>query len=305
LDPDDEDDTPAPITPGGYRVVGKEIQDAAGNRKLFYGINRPSFEWNANGEGDDSAYGNIANWGANVVRIPMNLWFWQSNQDGYRSRIQGQVNTAKNAGLDVILDLHRNGGNEQTSDENRFAARSALDFWTQVAGTFKDDGRVLFELYNEPHDIPWSTWRNGNGEFAGMQEMYDAVRATGAHNLVLVGGLNWAYDLTGIGAGIDGYNIVYTPHIYDWPGKQPDQWGTYIGGAVEDHPILLTEFGTDNGDCGASFDSQVIAWADQRDIGWVAWAWYPGDCGFPALIQDWGGNPTTKGQLIQTQLQNR
>ena len=36
-----------------------------------------------------------------------------------------------------------------------------------------------------------------------MQQLYDTVRATGAQNLVIIGGLNWAYDLSGVPAQPD------------------------------------------------------------------------------------------------------
>lgn len=41
----------------------------------------------------------------------------------------------------------------------------------------------MFELYNEPHDVSWSQWLNGDGTYAGMQEMYNAVRAAGAQSI--------------------------------------------------------------------------------------------------------------------------
>ena len=79
---------------------------------------------------------------------------------------------------------------------------------------------MMFELYNEPHDVSWSVWKSGGAtgeglQAVGMQQLYDTVRATGAQNLVIIGGLDWAYDLSGVPANrIDGYNIVYATHPY-------------------------------------------------------------------------------------------
>ena len=80
------------------------------------------------------------------------------------------------------------------------ADTNSLTFWTEVATQYQGDGRVLFEMYNEPNDIPWSVWLTG-GNFggihvAGMQAIYDAIRSAGANNVVIAGGLDWAYDLT-------------------------------------------------------------------------------------------------------------
>jgi hypothetical protein len=47
------------------------------------------------------------------------------------------------------------------------------------------------------------------------------VRATGANNVVIIGGPNYAYDLSQIPAyAVTGNNIVYNTHPYDFPSKQ-------------------------------------------------------------------------------------
>src|SRR5207248_10211570 len=110
------------------------------------------------------------------------------------------------------------------------AARS-ITFWKQVAAAYRYNPLVAFDLYNEPHDISADVWKNGGmirdrftGVFyraAGMQQMYDAVRSTGAQNLVLVTGNGWgnvppdSEDLLG------GNNIVYAAHYYTCPTKPP------------------------------------------------------------------------------------
>ena len=84
---------------------------------------------------------------------------------------------------------------------------------------------MLFELYNEPFNVSWDIWRSGGAttggwQAAGMQQLYDAVRASGAKNLVIIGGLDFAYDLSGVPANrIGGYNILYATHPYNYGGK--------------------------------------------------------------------------------------
>ena len=34
-------------------------------------------------------------------------------------------------------------------------------FWEAVAKAFANHPTVLFDLYNEPHDVSWQVWRNG------------------------------------------------------------------------------------------------------------------------------------------------
>ncbi len=90
--------------------------------------------------------------------------------------------------------------------------RNSVEFWKDCAAAYKNQPGVIFDLYNEPHDVSWDRWLKGGPvtekdqktkkessfEAVGMQELLDVVRATGAMNLVVVGGLDWSYDLSGI-----------------------------------------------------------------------------------------------------------
>ena len=85
-------------------------------------------------------------------------------------------------------------------------------FWTQVATAFKGNNAVLFDLFNEPYPDAannfsnateaWTCLRDGGTctgigyQVAGMQTLVNAVRATGATNVVMTGGLTWTNDLS-------------------------------------------------------------------------------------------------------------
>jgi hypothetical protein len=59
------------------------------------------------------------------------------------------------------------------------------------------------------------------GTIRNNRKTNSQVRATGANNTVIVGGLNYAFDLTGIATySLTGFNIVYNTHPYDFGGKQ-------------------------------------------------------------------------------------
>ena len=321
-----------PLAPGGYYVNGNTICTADGQAHLFHGVDRPSLEFEASGDHLSlSDFQLMASWNANVVRIALNQDHWLEGSPqynpSYASIVDDAVHWAEEAGMDVILDLHWSdqgtlGSCDQTKTtsgtcQQTMADSNSVTFWQDVASIYKGDGRVLFELYNEPHDVPWNVWKSGGTvgvEAAGMQQLYDTVRATGADNLVVVGGLNWAYDLSGVPANrISGYNIVYATHPYlkgdatTKPGGFDAAWGFL----TKTDPVIVTEFG-DGTDCAAktmftdavsTYDSAVIAYADQHNASWTAWAWYPGSCtSFPSLISDWTGTPTPIGTLVHAAL---
>ena len=306
--------TDTSVAPGGYYVSGNRIYDENDQVHVFRGVDRPSLEWNSSGENVSAADMNLmASWNANVVRVALNQGFWLEGSvvydPGYRDRIDQVVQWAENAGMDVILDLHWSdkGNLGQWPGQQRMADQNSQSFWASVADRYKDDGRVLFELYNEPHDVPWSVWLDGGDsgdgfQVVGMQTLYDTVRDAGADNLVLVGGLHYAYYLDGVpDHRVEGYNIVYTTHPYDFPDKQPAVWTDDWGFLADTDPIFVTEFGSFN--CNGGYAQQLINYAEQRGLSWSAWAWYPGGCGFPALIDNWSGTPSAAGQVVKTALE--
>jgi endoglucanase len=327
----------APTTaPGGYYTVGAQVCTADGQPHLFHGVDRPSLEWSSVGENitvDD--FQQMASWHANVVRIATNQDFWLSGaalyDPGYASTIQNAVTEAEQAGLDVILDLHWSdrgdltiataGGNlpsgAQANDTKGYnnqqpmADVNSVEFWKEVATQFKGDGHVLFELYNEPNSVTWDTWLNGglyqDYQVHGMQELYETVRGTGANNLVVVGGLDWAYDLSGVATHpVNGFNVMYATHPYEPKSNWSTAFEYLLTGNVA--PVIATEFGDHTAKCTGAWDQKLIALAAEPTVqmSWTAWAWYPGvpSCSFPALISDWSYDLTVQGQAVHDALAN-
>ena len=319
----------AHIAPNGYYTSGSTVCTASGTPHLFHGVDRPSLEFSTAGNHiTQSDFAMMAGWNANAVRVALNQDFWLSGaalyDSGYQANVDQAVQWAEAAGLDVILDLHwsdqgnlgvstygtQQNGND--SDQQLMADVNSIEFWKEVATKYKGDGRVLFELYNEPHGIPWSVWLSGGPASgftaAGMQQLYDAVRGAGADNVVIAGGLLWAFDLSGVAANpINGYNVMYATHPYDKSDNLPDKWeGSFGYLATRDlAPVIATEFGDYASNCTGAWDTQLIAFADAHQMSWTAWAWYatgsPG-CAFPSLIVDWAATPTVQGAVVQQAL---
>jgi endoglucanase len=310
---------PQHIAPGGYYVYGNTVCTADNQPHLFHGVDRPSMEWTSTGEhlsADDFAL--MGSWKANAVRIALNQDFWLSGSQyydpGYAALVDQAIGWAEDAGLDVILDLHWSDAGELGSCapnlgcQQVMADQNSITFWTEVATRYKDDGHVLFELYNEPHDVSWGIWKSGGAtglgwNAAGMQQMYDAVRATGAENLVVIGGIYWAYDLSGVEHNrITGHNIMYATHPYGGTSdRAPSTWDSSWGALTATDPVIATEFG-DGSNCDGSYSDKLIKYADAHNASWTAWAWFPGGCGFPSIIKDWSGTPSDVGVIIKNAL---
>jgi len=287
-----------------YSVSGNKILDASGKAVLLRGMNKCSFEWSPTGEQASLAdYTLMKNWGANVVRIPMNQDFWLSSAatyaSGYKATIQQQIDWISSLGMGIILDLHwsdQGNLNIAKADQQCMADANSITFWTEVATKYKARLDIMFELYNEPHDVSWPVWLNGGSgcgfTSVGMQQMYNAIRATGANNIVIVNGLNWSFDLSGISQyPVAGSNIVYCTHPYDFEGKGPASWDAAFGYLTATYPVIASEFGQY---CKTgTFVQDLLTYMANKGIHWTAWAWYVNGCSFPSIISDWSGTPTS------------
>lgn len=322
--------TAVAAAPGGFAAAGPIIVDTKTCQPhRFVGLARSGLEsWPT---GDDRLYDptmaredfrNIKGWGSNVVRIPLNPSYWVKTaahyDPGYPAQVDSAIARAHSQGLDVLIDMHFSDRGDPANQAYRLErmadANHGIQFWKEVAARYRNDGRVIFELYNEPHDISWDTWLNGGPsgdgyQTAGYQQLYDAVRSTGAQNLVIVNGLNWGYDESQAGTHmVNGYNVIYGTHVYDWPEKQPAAWDRDFGYLAAKVPVMIGEFGTTN--CGTAYYEWVMAYADAHNISWLSWAWYapPKDrpdliCSFAALITDWSGTPSPMGAVVKAHMQ--
>lgn len=312
---------------------------------IFHGVNRDSLEWGRDnwggcgGDGHFTAadFDNIAAWSVNTVRLPLSQANWlgrRCNATAYLRLVDQAVALANSRGMYVILDLHwTDVGGKAACDADCLTGQQPMPdadsvrFWHGVAARYAGNPGVLFGLFNEPHDVPWACWRDGgctvtastpnpkNGKpvtytAVGMQQIYDTVRTVAPDNVVLVGGLDWAYDLSGVGAGfaLRGTNIVYDTHVYtQWHSTVAD-WDAHFGFLTAQYPVVATEFGAI--DCTSTVTQLLLAYFDAprgiaaNRMGWTIWSWNsPGQCSQPSVLADWSGTPLAgQGQLIHDTL---
>lgn len=300
--------------PPMLRVDGKRIVDSAGKELWLQGLSVPSLEWKAEGDAIiPSIATGIEVWKANIIRLPVKGDFWfgtgKGQSDGgkaYRELVDQAILASGSRGAYLVLDLHR------------FRAPNDGDvaFWKDAAARYKDNPTVLFGLFNEPHDISWEVWKSGGMveekkkasdalaenkdaitayKTCGMQGLIDTVRATGAKNAVLVGGLDWAYDLSGVLKGFDlddkgGNGIIWDTHVYPW---KSDWQGKFLE-VAKTRAVLVGEVGCDQVrydfipperfESPYTWALDMIGCIQQNRLHWTAWAFHP-RCG-PPMIQD-------------------
>ncbi|MFI8521692.1 cellulase family glycosylhydrolase [Streptomyces sp. NPDC085481] len=339
-DPTTPPTTPPAPAPGApeLSVSGNRLTDQNGATRRLLGVNRSGGEFMCvqghgifDGPVDDASVQAIADWKANTVRIPLNEECWlgldnikpEYRGTNYINAVKDLVGRVIAHGMTPVVELHwtygRYAGNSAGCADVHAScqkpmpdARYSPAFWSSVADTFRNDGRVVFDLFNEPYPDratstagqAWTCWRDGGTcpgigyEVAGMQDLVDAVRATGARNLLLVPGLAYSNDLS--------QWLTYRPtdpagrtaaawHVYNFNTCADETcWTSTLAPVAAQVPLVAGEIGENT--CGHAFVDRVMKWFDDRALSYLGWTWNTWNCNSgPALITSYDGTPTAFG----------
>jgi hypothetical protein len=269
-----------------------------------------------------------------AVRVPVNEACWNAESyvtaayagTNYINAVKSYVNLLNANGIVVLLDLHWTDGlytgtsagcssAQATCQKPMPDAAQAIPFWTSVANTFKGNNAVIFDLFNEPYasratgdtTTGWQCWENGGTcagigyQVAGMQGMVNAVRGTGAANVLMLGGEEYSNDLTGWLAyepTDPAHNLVASWHSYSFNTCNTQAcWTSQVAPVMAKVPVIAGEIG--EGDCGGSYINPLTTWLNTQNTGYLAWTWDAwGSCP-SVLITDYAGDPTGFGAAYQ------
>jgi hypothetical protein len=273
--------------------------------------------------------GMINNWHANVVRIPLNEDCWlgvptstpppASGLTNYIQPIMNFISVANASGLVVEVDLHVGGGPELvkkgSNQIDNFPAMDtnySLQFWQSVAGYFKNNPSVIFNLTNEPEFLgsgstaaaDWTCYLNGgcsttacqnngcqgpNGKsntwnVQGVASVVSAIRAVPATNVIIIAGLDYSNQLddwlTYVREYVTDTQIAAGIHLYyDLDCTTATCWNsTWTPIMTAGYPIVIDETGelpkAQGGDActGAETDS-MVSWANGSSPKVGYWFW--------------------------------
>jgi endoglucanase len=135
--------------------------------------------------------------GMNIFRLPFRWERMQPEQMGELraseiARMDTFVNFATGAGATVIIEPHNfqryypDPNNFQQSAQGLVGTAvpnaAFVDFWVKLADHYKDNGRVIFNLMNEPTTLPTEQL------VATTNQVIAGIRGTGATNIIHVPG---------------------------------------------------------------------------------------------------------------------
>jgi endoglucanase len=172
----------------------------------------------------------------------------------------------------VIIDWHSHEAHKQTD--------AAKNFFKEMAQTYGKYDNVIFEVYNEPQQIPWSDVKNYANQVIEVIRQY-------SDNLVLVGNPSWDQnpsDAIGNEVNDPKKNTAYTLHYYanshNWSGNY--SWGGESEGVKGEKAIkaglsvFISEWGTaDASGAGNPDQGRNQSWQEyvnKYQLSWANWS---------------------------------
>lgn len=264
----------SPFVPNRLQVDGTTLRRAGGARFVVKGVEVYAVPFYADGSSPDPAlarvtesawtdraamFARIAATGANTVRIEVSLASYRDDvyglggAGGYLERIAGFVEAANAAGLEVILTWGDALGEHGAILSDY---RGQLAMMRTVATMLRDDPDVVYEPYNEPNGISWSSW------LSLIETTISYWRTTIGYAgplIVDTPGYSWDFDLTDAvavvdyDAGILGRadllvaNHLYPNHVTCFCGTVAAAWMDAVGQYTRQVPLIGTEYGVYDG----------------------------------------------------------
>jgi endoglucanase len=316
-------------TLSGLRVSGNALVDGSGHVVHLRGVNRSGTEYACvqgwgifDGPNDAHSVQAIASWHVNVVRVLLNEDCWLGINGinpayagaNYQKPIVDYVNLLHTYGMYAEISLmwgapgtYKATYQPAAPDEDHSPA-----MWASMASTFKNDANVILAPWGET-TVGWTCFmrtgcqatygQNIYYQTAPMRQAVAVMRAAGYNGVIAIPCIDYANMCANYNGSSwlksrpsDPANqMIAEAHVY---GKNACDTVACFDSTMKPitrvAPLIFGETGEtyDASDCGSSYISTFMNWADAHGVGYEAWTWDTwGGCG--VLIKDYGGTPSS------------
>lgn len=259
-------DTAATLQVSPLSVRGTALVGIDGDTVV---LNGPSLGWHSNwgrfyNEGTVRAL--KEKWGANIVRAAIGAHPSGDCVNGYSVDSANAVNLAVNVidaaianGMYVICDWH--------SHNNTLA--DAKKFFTVISEKYGDSPNILYEIWNEPLEIPWQEIR----DYA--DELIPVIRRNAPHSVIIVGTPKWDQDVDVAAENpLTQPNLLYSLHFYAGTHKDWNR-GKAEAAIAAGLPLIISECGSmdHTGDGPIDYESwrEWMDFADSHKLSVLMW----------------------------------
>jgi len=269
-DPGGEPPSGSPVARNGaLSVIGTRIVNEHGEPVQLKGVSSMWLNWEDDGYAEDLQGLEYMrdNWNLSVIRAAMGIdpeGAYLDDPDKARGQVERIVQNAIAAGVYVIIDWHDHEAISHRQD--------AEAFFSDMAAKYGGTPNVLYETFNEPLDLSWSSTLKPYHE-----SVTSVIRARDPDNIVILGTPNWDQDAdVAAGDPLAASNVMYAVHFYscDHGASLRSKAQQALSAGL---PLFVSEWGAASAD-GLDTDSSCIAeaaawhdWMDANGISWAAW----------------------------------
>jgi endoglucanase len=254
---------------GQLSVSGTHLVDKNGDAVQLKGPSSMWLNWEATGyaENKQGVQWLRDNWKATIIRASMGIepaGAYLADPAKAKSQVKTVVQNAIDLGMYVIIDWHEEHAQNHQAQ--------SIAFFTEMAQTYGSYPNVIYETFNEPLNVNWTTVLKPYHE-----AVVAAIRAVDPDNVIVLGTPNYSqYVDVAAQDQLVGSNLMYTLHFYSCThGAAFRTRGDYAMSLGL--PIFVTEWGATNANGGTTgtlcLDEAQLwhDWMNQNKISWTAW----------------------------------
>jgi Cellulase (glycosyl hydrolase family 5) len=195
----------------------------------------------------------------------------------YITAVDSIVKWCEDNHIYVLFDGWHEGG--QGNTVGNFSSTVAA--WGLMATRYKNQDNLLWEIFNEPHNVTWTAW------VPMVQQLIDTIRARNPVSKVIVAGTaNWCQQADVKTLKIARDQVIYAWHPYStvYGSIGATTWDSKFGYIMSTGvaPIMNTEWGFTSASDSANYGTQLIQYMKNLGASWTGWI-YSSTWGPPML----------------------
>lgn len=214
------------------------------------------------------------NWGLTVIRAAMGIepmGAYLTNPVQMANNVRTVVQNAIDLGVYVIIDWHDHTAEAHLAEASEYFAAAAEEF-----GAYPN---VLYETYNEPVRVDWTTVVKPYHEAVSA-----VIRERDPDNIIIMGTPLWSQAVDQAARNpVLGTNLMYTVHFYSCDHGATQRAQAQFARSQQ-LAIFVTEWGATRADGGTDpngmvCDAEAQLWHDFMNAEGISWtAWKLDDC---------------------------
>ncbi len=196
-----------------------------------------------------------------VIRAAMAIEYkgYLKNPEREKKKVFDVIDACIDLGVYVIVDWH--------SHAAHLNVKESVEFFSEVAGKYREYPNIIYEIYNEPVNVTWDSVIRPYCE-----QVIAAIRKYDPDNIVIVGTPQWSQDVDKAADNpLSDPNVAYALHFYAGTHKQwlRDKADVALSKGLA---VWISEFGTCKADGKGNIDFEELnLWFDYMDKNMLSW----------------------------------